>query len=154
MVPGTEGDATTNTPDSQAPPQSRARFTVDVYGDNLTPDHLSAIHREFNGLLQARLATSGISAQITGIWNTGIISIRNEVGNPVPPPPSGYTTPAPIYFIDWENRYYAFPIPPEGYASWVNELFTPLVFPWCDSWAEVENKAIRILAGPMLVPRY
>ncbi len=40
-----------------------------------------------------------------------------------------------------------FPVPPDGRASWVNELFTPLVFPWCDSWAEVENKAIRILAG-------
>jgi hypothetical protein len=150
VAPGTEGGSAANTTGLNGPLPSRVRFTVDVDGDSLTPDDLKSIHRELNELLETRLASSGISARITGTWNTYISTITNYAGVSIPPPsPSGYTTPAPLYLIDWENKYYKFelPVSDEGNASWVNEFFTPLVFPWCDSWGEVENKAIRILAG-------
>lgn len=106
-----------------------ARFTVEVYGDQLTPEAMAELHTHLNESAQRRLSAHFSDARIVGIWNTGCRTVFNDTGNT-------------IHIVDGEDSRYTLTLPPKGKVGrWA-------ILPWCNSWDEVRRKAIRFYMGP------
>jgi hypothetical protein len=116
---------------------SPARFLLEVSGAQLDPEDLGRIHENLDGSLQNLLAPEGVTAKITGLWNTGCRQIAwdGEDGGV-----TGTRYP-PIHIVDGEAQ---------GSSITLQEdvpLPFHVYFPWCNSWNEVWSKALRVYQG-------
>lgn len=123
---------------NEAPAEEVARLTLEFHGNGLAPDVLDAIYAKISNLARSHFAENGISASFVGIWNTGCSGITAQKSQP-----GGEFEPMTFHIVDGEAPAYWATVAP-GQTVPFQGLLTDLMFPWCNSWAEMQKKAFRI----------